>query len=579
MEAAPAAPVRSPFAAPAVQAPLLDEREQAIEIAAMLGDSVVALQHVAIPPAERKLAARWWFAIAGLSALIAVIAFAITVRVAAQNDEALHAWLAQKRPAHAFRPQLVGAEYDAAGFAGLALALGAAVMGAARLRQARLRPLFRIGTAPEVELPMADAPAPSFPLVSARDGKLVVRTTGAMGGELSVDNAVVSLAELAAQGRARALGDGGVELQMPAHGRARLRCGNATLLLSAVARPAQQLPLVAGSLDQRALAYLAGALAVHLVLGALIRLVPEEATVAGVNLDTIEDVGMRTASTANELKPEEPEQGQPGAEASGAATASDAMKLPSGKAGDPAEAAQDRRLQIKRSDSSDEQARREAIDRAQRTGILGSTAMRERNWGAIMGADGNLAGVDDATIYGNLFGDEPGAAGGTFGGGPTGIGPGGGGDGIIGYGGDYHTIGTVPGGGNNLFAGSCRGPGPCRGLRDRTSVAPDGGVTFKDPQCGPNGCGLDKAIIRRYVKRNMEKIRYCYEMQLLANPSLDGTVLASFVISPTGTVINSKASGVDDKVASCVAGVVGAIAFPRPGDAVQVNYPFTFRHP
>lgn len=562
-----------------MNAPLLDEREQAIEVAAMLGDSVVALQHVAIPPAARSLAARWWFAIAGGAALVAVVAFAITVGVAARNDEDFHAWVAQKRPAYAFRPQLVGAGYDAAGFAGLAVALGAAVMGVVRLRQARLRPLFRIGTAPDVELPMADAPAPSFPLVSERGGKLVVQTTGAMGGELVVDRAVVSLAELTAQGRARALGDGGVELQMPAHGRARLRCGNATLVLSAVPRPARQVPLAAGALDQRALAYFAGALAVHLVLGALIRLVPEDATVASVNLDTVEEIGLRAASTANETKPEEPQEGQAGAEAAGASQASDAMKLPSGKAGNPAESAENRRLQIKRSDSSDQQARLEEIDRARRSGILGSTAMRERNWGAIIGSDGNLAGLDETTMFGNLYGDEAGAAAGVFGGGPSGVGPGGGGDGIIGYKGNYDTIGSFPGGGPNPFGGSCRGPGPCRGLRDRASVDPGGGVTFKDPQCGPNGCGLDKAIIRRYVKRNMEKIRYCYEMQLLANPSLEGTVMASFIISPTGAVMSSKADGVDGKVASCVAGVVGAIAFPRPGDAVQVNYPFTFRHP
>lgn len=565
-------------ASPLASAPVLDEREHAIEVAVMLGDSVVAHKHCALPVQERKLAPRWWFAIAGVAAVIGVIAFALTVRVAAANDTAFKSWVAKGRPAYAFRPQLVGAEYDAAGFAGLALALAAATMGLVRLRQARLHPLFRIGTAPDVELPLADAPAPSFPLVSARGDRLVVRSIAAFGGELVVDNVVTPIGELAAQGRARALGDGSCELMMPLRGRARLRCGSATVLLSVVPRPAQQLPLTVGQFDKRVLAYVAGALAAHLALVALLRVMPEDATVATIDIDTIEDIGLRTSDVANDTKPEEPEKGQSGDTAAGATASSDAMKLPSGAAGDPKEAASNQRLSIKRSDSEQQLARQVEIDRATRSGILGSTAMRERNWGAIMGADGNTSGVDDATFYGNLFGDQPGGSSGGFGGGPNGVGPGGGGDGIVGYGGRYNTIGTFPGGNGPFGGGACRGPGPCRGLHGRDNVVPET-IRFTDPQCGPNGCGLDKSIIRRYVKRATEKIRYCYEKELLANPSLEGTVMSSFVISPTGTVINSKANGVDDKVSSCVAGVVGSIAFPRPGDAVQVNYPFNFRHP
>jgi len=39
------------------------------------------------------------------------------------------------------------------------------------------------------------------------------------------------------------------------------------------------------------------------------------------------------------------------------------------------------------------------------------------------------------------------------------------------------------------------------------------------------------------------------------------------------------ASGVDPDVASCVAGVIKKIEFPKPkgGGNVQVNYPFVFR--
>ncbi len=89
---------------------------------------------------------------------------------------------------------------------------------------------------------------------------------------------------------------------------------------------------------------------------------------------------------------------------------------------------------------------------------------------------------------------------------------------------------------------------------------------------------LDKAIIRRYIKRNINKITYCYEKALLATPTLSGTVTTQFFISPTGAVSTANAAGVSPEVASCIAGVIKAIEFPKPrgGGGVQVNYPFRF---
>ena len=96
----------------------------------------------------------------------------------------------------------------------------------------------------------------------------------------------------------------------------------------------------------------------------------------------------------------------------------------------------------------------------------------------------------------------------------------------------------------------------------------------------PNAQGdLDKAIIRRYIKRNLQKIQYCYEKELLGKPNLSGTVMTNFLISPQGTVTQSTGNGVDPVVASCVAEVIRSIEFPKPkgGGNVQVNYPFIFR--
>ncbi|MBA3462476.1 MAG: AgmX/PglI C-terminal domain-containing protein [Deltaproteobacteria bacterium] len=96
----------------------------------------------------------------------------------------------------------------------------------------------------------------------------------------------------------------------------------------------------------------------------------------------------------------------------------------------------------------------------------------------------------------------------------------------------------------------------------------------------PSASGdLDKAIIRRYIKRNIQKIQYCYEKQLLATPGLQGTVAASFTITASGSVREAQGSGVHPSVSACVASVIGSIEFPKPkdGGVVRVNYPFTFR--
>jgi hypothetical protein len=111
-------------------------------------------------------------------------------------------------------------------------------------------------------------------------------------------------------------------------------------------------------------------------------------------------------------------------------------------------------------------------------------------------------------------------------------------------------------------------------MRGRTAAVPS--VSIGQP--GAQG-DLDKAIIRRYIKRNIQKIQYCYEKQLLAKPTLSGTVSTQFFISPNGNVTSSQGSGVDPEVSSCVADVIHGIEFPKPkgGGGVQVNYPFTFR--
>ena len=89
--------------------------------------------------------------------------------------------------------------------------------------------------------------------------------------------------------------------------------------------------------------------------------------------------------------------------------------------------------------------------------------------------------------------------------------------------------------------------------------------------------GLDKAIVRRYVKRHIQKIIYCYEKQLLVDDKLAGTVATKFTIDAEGFVTGATASGVDRTVAECIQTVISRIEFPKPksGEAA-VKYPFVF---
>jgi len=88
---------------------------------------------------------------------------------------------------------------------------------------------------------------------------------------------------------------------------------------------------------------------------------------------------------------------------------------------------------------------------------------------------------------------------------------------------------------------------------------------------------LDKALVRRYIKRNIQKLSYCYEKEVLAKPGLTGTLTASFGIGPDGKVTSPTATGVSPEVASCVTGVIATIVFPKPkSGSVQATYPFTF---
>lgn len=120
----------------------------------------------------------------------------------------------------------------------------------------------------------------------------------------------------------------------------------------------------------------------------------------------------------------------------------------------------------------------------------------------------------------------------------------------------------------------CADPDPCGGRRPAPgSLVPR--VRIGQPTSDP---GLDKEIIGRYIRRNKQKILYCYEKWLLADDTLIGTLITNVTIGADGKVTRATASGLHADVASCVVKVIELIEFPKPtsGAAVNVVYPFTF---
>jgi outer membrane biosynthesis protein TonB len=94
------------------------------------------------------------------------------------------------------------------------------------------------------------------------------------------------------------------------------------------------------------------------------------------------------------------------------------------------------------------------------------------------------------------------------------------------------------------------------------------------------GAGLDPALVRRLVRKNLAKVQYCFEKRRVAKPELAGTVTVRFVIDAGGAVKNASGSGLgDSEVETCAAEVMASTTFPTPspGSEVAVSMPFTYR--
>lgn len=205
---------------------------------------------------------------------------------------------------------------------------------------------------------------------------------------------------------------------------------------------------------------------------------------------------------------------------------------------------------------------------AQSSGIMGALSSGAASFDRVFGGGGLGAGMEKTlgSVTGLVGVDQFGSGGlGT-----RGFGTGGGGN-ALGIGG-LGTRGRGGGGGGGKY-GMAAGQ---IGRKGRSNITAGGG------QAVIMGA-LDRSVIDAYIRRNLAKIRWCYEKELNKDPKLFGRIVINFIISATGAVSSSKVARTtmgNSTVESCVADQIKKIRFPAPkgGGIVIVNYPFVFKH-
>jgi TonB family protein len=217
-------------------------------------------------------------------------------------------------------------------------------------------------------------------------------------------------------------------------------------------------------------------------------------------------------------------------------------------------------------------AREAAREQAANVGAIGVLRAMTGSWNSPTspyGADVAI-GNDPMSAIGALMGDQIGSNFGFGGLGLRGTGRGGGGtgEGTIGLG----NLGTIGhGGGGGTGSGYGRGAGGLRGREARVPRIRTGNADVRG--------SLSREVIRRVIQRHINEVRFCYEQQLNARPDLEGRVMVSFIIAPSGAVQSAAVGNTtinNSNVEACIVQAVRRWTFPAPdgGGVVGVNYPF-----
>jgi hypothetical protein len=91
---------------------------------------------------------------------------------------------------------------------------------------------------------------------------------------------------------------------------------------------------------------------------------------------------------------------------------------------------------------------------------------------------------------------------------------------------------------------------------------------------------LPRDVVQRIIRQNSGRFVQCYMNALGSNPTLQGSVQVTFLISRTGGVMSAMPMGSsipDATVPRCVASAFLGLSFPAPKDGtVTVQYGFSF---
>lgn len=92
-----------------------------------------------------------------------------------------------------------------------------------------------------------------------------------------------------------------------------------------------------------------------------------------------------------------------------------------------------------------------------------------------------------------------------------------------------------------------------------------------------------RAIVQRVVRRNIRRIRLCYERELRRDPRREGRVVVRWTIDAEGNVASAEVIETTlnaPSVEQCIVGVIRRLRFPEPpgGGVIHVTYPFILRN-
>ncbi len=529
-----------------------------VEVVDCLSDTVVSVTHLDArgPRLRRQLV----LACAIVSLSIFALSFAKAVSIASSNKRALVQHLHRGEPSHSFRPQRIGSAHEAIG--GLALLTGIGLSLAFFAMRSQTRSRF------QAESPASDS-QPRFDMVAVGEQGAELKVHPEMSVSFSDSNLELDAEALVARSMAQLDSDGWMSMKLPDAGRLSLRYGHRAYHLAWSPRPASGILSPAAGLDSRFGAYLgAAAAAVLLFVGLLDALPIEESQLYGEGFSPSERyIAIREAALESAVV--EPDKGDEGDRGDTApAEASEAGDI--GTAGIESAVNERASMAIEKRAEEASMAREQHMATSASSGILGIMASREifANSNALAAYSSGDAGRDwYGGFDGGVVGDQVGELSGSWGNDVRGMG-------------QWGTVKV----GNRLPGlhygshGGCDSSEPCRGTGvslHRKSQVP----TFSMGDATASG-GLDREIIRRYIKKQKLRITHCYEKRLLVDNELAGTLTANFSIGSNGLVIGAKASGMgDDDLQQCVASVVASIHFPSTenGALVNVSYPFTFQ--